>query len=240
MTRPEVNYIVQLNTAYIKLAEEEKITSAHLSLYWTLFQLWNLGKFLNPFSICRGETMKLARIGSKTTYYKTLKDLVRLGYIEYYASNNPMKGSQIRMIVFQSGTPVIPFSGQRSKEPVQELSQNKDNSMINTVPHSGQLVGPSINNRNIKPNKHRNGKTKFYPPLLDEVQEFFLELKSTEDQAEQFHNHFESNGWLVGGKSKMKNWKAAARNWVKRSAKFNPPKNDRLHTEQDKDYSIPL
>ena len=70
---------------------------------------------------------------------------------------------------------------------------------------------------------------------------------STSDQAEQFYNHFESNGWLVGGKAKMKDWKAAARNWIKRSEKFNSTHTERsrseggrLNTDQNKDYSIPL
>jgi len=71
------------------------------------------------------------------------------------------------------------------------------------------------------------------------------EIKSTTNQAEQFFNHFESNGWLVGGKAKMKDWKAAAKNWVKRSQNFRSSSGaekpiDRLHTNQDKDYSMPL
>ncbi|XOV67566.1 MAG: transcriptional regulator [Fluviicola sp.] len=241
MQRPDVNYIVQLNTAYSRLAEEEKITAAHLSLYWTLFQLWNMGKFLNPFSICRSETMKLARIGSKTTYYKTLKDLAKMGYIEYHASNNPMIGSQIKMIVFETSTPRVPHSGQHSNSPVKELSHNQDNSKDNLVPFSGQQVVPSINNRNSKPIKQQTKKTEkrnFSPPAIDEVKIFFLELKSNHDQAEQFYNHFESNGWLVGGKAKMKDWKAAARNWVKRSQNFSRPNN--LNTPSQSNYNTPL
>ena len=48
----------------------------------------------------------------------------------------------------------------------------------------------------------------------------FLEKDSTRFEAEKFFNHYESNGWLVGGKSKMKNWEAAARNWLLNSKKF--------------------
>lgn len=238
MHRPDVNYIVQLNTAYSRLAEEEKITAAHLSLYWTLFQLWNMGKFLNPFSICRSETMKLARIGSKTTYYRTLKDLAKLGYIDYHASNNPMIGSQIRMVVFGTSTPSVPHSGQHSNELVREYSHNQDNSKDNLVPFSGQQVVPSINNRNSKDSKQKTRKTAFSPPPLVEVKILFLELKSTHDQAEQFYNHFESNGWLVGGKAKMKDWRAAARNWVKRSQNFSKPNN--LSSPTQSNYDTPL
>ncbi len=32
--------------------------------------------------------------------------------------------------------------------------------------------------------------------------------RSPEIEAKKFFNHFESNGWKVGGKSPMKNWQA--------------------------------
>lgn len=87
-------------------------------------------------------------------------------------------------------------------------------------------------------------KDKFCPPDLDEVKSFFGSKGSSNTEAEKFYNHFESNGWLVGGKTKMKNWQAAARNWMLNAQKFSqtlrPPKSDHLHAEQDKDYSIPL
>lgn len=93
-----------------------------------------------------------------------------------------------------------------------------------------------------KPNKQERVKSKFSPPSIDQVKEFFLEMKSTVVEAEKFHNHFESNGWLVGGKAKMKNWQAAARNWIKRSESFNQSSTtkERLHTNDDKDYATPL
>lgn len=44
--------------------------------------------------------------------------------------------------------------------------------------------------------------------------------KSTLEEAQRFFNYFESNGWLVGGRTKMKDWKAAARNWMLNTNKF--------------------
>lgn len=59
------------------------------------------------------------------------------------------------------------------------------------------------------------------PPEFSKVLLYFEEKDSTKLEAEKFYNHYESNGWLVGGKSKMKNWQAAARNWLLNSKKFN-------------------
>ena len=69
----------------------------------------------------------------------------------------------------------------------------------------------------------------------------------------KFYNYFQSNGWLVGGRTKMKDWKAAARNWMLNAQKFNShplegqgvvksakPKPKHLQTNQSKNYNEPL
>jgi hypothetical protein len=62
--------------------------------------------------------------------------------------------------------------------------------------------------------------SKFSKPTLEETQIYFLEKNFTEIEAQRFFNYFESNGWLVGGRTKMKDWKAAARNWMLNAKKF--------------------
>lgn len=57
-------------------------------------------------------------------------------------------------------------------------------------------------------------------PTLEETQIYFLEKNFSEIEAQRFFNYFESNGWLVGGRTKMKDWKAAARNWMLNAKKF--------------------
>ena len=58
--------------------------------------------------------------------------------------------------------------------------------------------------------KSREGK-KFTPPSIDQVKEYCKERENNVD-AERFINFYESKGWMVG-KNKMKDWKAAVRNW---------------------------
>lgn len=59
------------------------------------------------------------------------------------------------------------------------------------------------------------------PPPKSEIQLFFAEKNAPAEEAEKFFNHYEANGWQVGGRSRMKNWQAAARNWLLNSGKFN-------------------
>ncbi len=69
--------------------------------------------------------------------------------------------------------------------------------------------------------KTREKNKTFLEPDLSEVQSFFHEKSFPGIEAEKFYNYFSSNGWLVGGKTKMKNWQAAARNWQLNSKRFN-------------------
>lgn len=57
----------------------------------------------------------------------------------------------------------------------------------------------------------------FKPPEVREVSEYMFEIGSHAAvmESEKFCDFYASKGWLVG-KAKMKDWKAAARQWIKR------------------------
>ena len=60
-----------------------------------------------------------------------------------------------------------------------------------------------------KPQKKR--ASRFTPPSIEEVREYCLERGNGIDP-ERFVNFYESKGWLIG-KNRMKDWRAAVRNW---------------------------
>ena len=62
-------------------------------------------------------------------------------------------------------------------------------------------------------------KKAFAKPALEDIQSYFHELGSNTclDDGERFRDHFDSNGWKVGGKTAMKDWKASIRSWHKRN-----------------------
>ena len=101
--------------------------------------------------------------------------------------------------------------------------------------------------RNVIPNPPSadEGTHKFKIPPHNEVQEYFKSQKYPLIEASKFYNYFQSNGWLVGGRTKMKDWKAAARNWMLNADKFLggrqiKPKAKQLHATTGKNYSEPL
>lgn len=72
-------------------------------------------------------------------------------------------------------------------------------------------------------------KNKFKKPELFEIQNYFEEQGNL-NEAEKYFNYYESNGWKVG-KNSMKDWKAAARNWIKNSKNYK--KNDTIKSNAD-------
>ena len=75
-----------------------------------------------------------------------------------------------------------------------------------------------------KENREESEKRKrFTPPTVDEVQEYVTE-KGYDVDPERFVNYYTAIGWKVSGKSPMKDWKAAVRNWVAMDKKRNPSK----------------
>ena len=67
-----VNYIKHLTEVFSKFSLEEKLSAYHISLYISLFQIWNMNRFQNPFTVFRSEIMLISRIGSKSTYHRCL------------------------------------------------------------------------------------------------------------------------------------------------------------------------
>jgi len=83
--------------------------------------------------------------------------------------------------------------------------------------HMNSHMKPHMENVNENINKDINinkSKCKF-----EEALEYFSIRLGTEQgqtEAQKFFNYYESNGWKVG-KNPMKNWKAAANNWITNS-----------------------
>ncbi len=257
------------------MADDERLSPFHISLYLTLFQFWNLNRFKNPISIARQETMRLSKIGSVNTYIKCIKELDKWNYLKYVPSHNPLKGSLIYLYNFNTTTDnAIDISTNKSSDKTAEPTNDNTHKQevipsINTINNTNKLNSVNTSEPTLKNKKLINSKTedenkekkvaqKKEPPTLEEIKNYFASKLSTELEGEKFFNYFESNGWLVGGKTPMKNWQAAANNWLINVSKFNSNGKEnntnnktgvyaersrsagKLHASTDKNFSEPL
>ncbi|MEP0367346.1 MAG: hypothetical protein ABJN36_17620 [Cyclobacteriaceae bacterium] len=136
-----MNFIKHYLSVMNKITEDNRLHATHVSLYISLFTLWNLNRFENPISINREEVMKISKIGSRNTYHKCLKELDQFGYLEYLPSHNPLKGSLVNMLNFDT-------------TPVQALGNTSPKNDTSSV----QALSPSLNsNKHLKQsNTHVN------------------------------------------------------------------------------------
>ncbi|MFC4723633.1 hypothetical protein ACFO5O_15005 [Geojedonia litorea] len=100
----EVNYILHLNAVFDQFSKDSRLNPSHISLYVALFQLWNSNHFPEEFFVNREEVMQLAKVGSKSTYHRCIKELSHWKYIVYYPSHNPYKGSRFKLFKFGTST----------------------------------------------------------------------------------------------------------------------------------------
>jgi len=239
-----MNYIKHINWIFDLFHKDPNLNPTHISLYMALFREWNKNRFADQFSVSRSQLMKTAKIGSKSTYHRCISDLDEWDYISYHPSRNPHKGSEVQMANFRTDT--VPSEGQDSPKSSGQVEHYSPNS-------SGQVGHYSPNTVPVTIYKHVNmikqiNMPKHANPENDlEVINFFKNENKTEAEALHFFNYYQAKAWKVGDNTDMKDWKAVAKSWIRKSESsktFNDypgtSHQDNLKTNKIKDYGQPL
>lgn len=73
-------------------------------------------------------------------------------------------------------------------------------------------------NRSGKTDKPKETAPRMEKPTMEELKNYCRE-KGYNINTESFYSYYESNGWKIGGRTAMKNWKAAVQSWAAREKK---------------------
>lgn len=250
-----MNYIKLLNAAFSEFYYDDRLNPSHISLYMALFLEWNSNRFAHEFYINRRELMRVAKIGSKSTYHRCIVDLNSWQYLSYFPSNNPYKGSKIKMAVI--GTSDELNSGQYNPKLEQLAEQfyprgvplkgydhpNNGQAVYSHHPTNGQALGSNTNNS--KQENHIK-QPKDYQAVID----FFKEKNFDKGEAKKFYQHYSKWNWQTGNGEAIRDWRSVANNWIERTELFESEKRpnkkqasqnqDNLRTTKTKDYGQPL
>ena len=250
-----MNYIKQLNAAFEKFYYDDRLNPTHISLYIALFQEWNSSRFATDFFVNRRDLMQVAKIGSKSTYHRCVTDLDTWEYLCYFPSNNPYKGSNIKMSIIGTGNE--PYEGQYDpkleqlaeryhpiREPViNQHPPNNEQALYSQRPLGGQALVSTINN--TKPIKHNK-----QPNNLKVVLDFFNANNFNSDYGKKFFEYYQNREWKTNDGIEIRDWQALALHWMEKLAlsieKKKTHKNgvsqfrDNLRTTKTKDYGQPL
>ena len=112
-----------------------------------------------------------------------------------------------------------------------------------TKPEPNVNVNVNVNDNDIKENTLKSVKEKrFAPPTPENVSGYCREMGYTHVDADRFVDFYSAKGWMVG-KSKMKDWKAAVRNWERQDKEqrqgvaAKAPKTNRFKNFEERQYS---
>lgn len=223
-----MNYVKHLNAAFREFYSDKRLHSGHIGLYMALFFYWNLHHFATRFYANRIEIMKMAKIGSRSTYHRLIKDLSDWDYIEYLPTQNPTQKTMVSMSQFctVSSTEI----GLTSTLMERYCPKNVPLSLYKKQPKTYKLSEKS------KPENEL------------EVINFFNSKNWPKTEASRFYNHYRGVGWKIGGKAKIEDWKAVAENWMIKAnqikgfsnLKIASGKRDHLKTSNLKNYGEPL
>ena len=122
------------------------------------------------------------------------------------------------------------------QEPNNNQTETKENQTItknnqtetkenHTEPNVNVNVNDNVNVKERESNKEK--ERRFTPPTLDEVREYAEEYAREKGKpainAERFCDFYAAKGWRIG-KDKMKDWRAAVRNWTNDDTRKATPK----------------
>ena len=97
-----------------------------------------------------------------------------------------------------------------------------EDTAVNSATQHPYILRPTNINIQKQINKPKRERT---PVNNMVVIEAFVEAGSTEKEANKFYDYYESNGWKQGKGKPIINWKAAARNWIRRIEEFKKNNN---------------
>ena len=120
------------------------------------------------------------------------------------------------------------LNGMTGGRPKTKPNETQNNRTVNFETENNPIIDIDIDNKIIDIIKEDSMLVKTASPYakkiipsMDEVIEFIvLEKQFSQNEAEKFFDYYQANGWRVG-KNPMKDWKAAARNWLKNASNFN-------------------
>lgn len=189
----------------------EKIRPIHSAVYFFAIEHCNRLGWKHKFGFPSQMAMDAIGVRNWRTYIVGFNDLCEWGFFQLIEKAKNQYSSNIIAIVKNTKAHTKALD-----KALQKHSQKQSNSIVS--------IDKQYNNEQ---RNHRTGKApqKFKSPLPSLVRAYMIQ-QGVDDhtsltESERFCDFYTSKGWMVG-KNKMKDWQAAARQWIKRMDDFKP------------------
>lgn len=115
----------------------------------------------------------------------------------------------------KGGRPKVSGNGKRGVSETQKRGVSEDSGKTETQYNTVQANTNQTNTEGVREKRKR-----FSPPTREECVAFGDSLGMPRGESEKFFDHFTANGWKVSGKTPMRDWNAAMRNWRRNIPQF--------------------
>lgn len=154
---------------------------------------------------------------SKVTVTKALSSLCERGFLEKRVRTE----SGITLCDYAVPKGLYP-QAKSFTTPVKKLNGGGKESLLPPV----KKLNPNnikTEDSNILIEKGGVRAARFTPPTPEQLSDYCIEAGISIDR-DRFLDHYAANGWKVGGRAPMRDWRAAVRNWAKNDSSWAKPK----------------
>lgn len=155
------NYVAHLNSWFKQISlMKEEVRPSHISIYISLFSIWNINRFAHRIKITRSELMVASKVGGNNTYCKCMNDMVKWGWIEYRRPLARYEMSEVVMLPM----PCLKAQKGEGKHSTSESTTSNTASSTERIPESKpkeyqfnkQYKQGKLGKQNLKNNKDYN------------------------------------------------------------------------------------
>ena len=125
------------------------------------------------------------------------------------------------------------FLDEKAQLGIPAVNQTETKTTYQRVPQD--RVGKERSGKDKESPADKPPRPRFSPPSEDEAITYFCGQGSSAAEAKSFVDYFTANGWKVGGRACMKDWQAAARNWIRRAGQYARPQTRNITQESPSD-----
>lgn len=200
-----MNYVLEVKH-FRNWQRTNPLSTQAIALWYALMGICNDTGWKKEFT-CASSTIETESGLSKSGILRARNVLKQCGLIDFKVKSGRQATSYTIMSFVRQGEP-------------QSEAQSEPQSATQSEPQSEAILKQNktkLNNREKekKEKKEKKESVTFKPPTVEMVESYCRECGYDID-AQHFVDYYTANGWMVG-KNKMKDWKAAVRNWARRS-----------------------